>query len=246
MGIIRRIFGWLLSIIATIFVVAKGVVDYTGRTTFFEDIEALRGRIKPVLDWLENQPDIWFYGTQFGLIAVGVLIVFAPQIRARLWPPKSQEENQEGIVVPSAHLGAMQRYEGTLADLQNKTAILSALVALHARLCEASRTFTRSCGLPDDQKQIIEITDLIMRQMQRFVLPLSPAPQQGLRIQTGWNKFIQIFDVPMRIPPKIKITDFPQGSYPELSSVTTLSFEVKFWPEHIVVGGFNFEADARL
>jgi hypothetical protein len=106
-SLISRILGWLVSAVGALFVVAKFVVDYTGRTTFFEDFEALRGRIKPVLEWLDRQPDLWFYGAQIGIVIVGLFIVFAPQIRLRLLPLKTP---QNGVFVPSAHLGAMRRY----------------------------------------------------------------------------------------------------------------------------------------
>jgi hypothetical protein len=155
-------------------------------------------------------------------------------------------QNRTDAKIPIAHLGAMQRYEGTLLTLENRLGALSALVAQYTRLREASRQFYVSCGLPEDEAEVSAITKTIMGEMERFVLALPFAPHQGLRLLIGWNHFIQIFDVPKRVPPKINITHIPEGSHAQVKNVTTLSFEVQFWPENIQVTDFAVEADARL
>jgi hypothetical protein len=77
---LRKIVGWLFWAVGCLFGLAKFVADWIGRSTLSEDAEALREKLAPMLEFLERQPDIWFYGFQAFLGIAGLAIVFAPTI----------------------------------------------------------------------------------------------------------------------------------------------------------------------
>jgi len=55
-----------------------------------------------------------------------------------------------------------------------------------------------------------------------------------------------VFNVPMRIPPKLTFPGLPAGVSPVVSDEAEISFTVKFIPLSIPIHTFGFIADDRL
>jgi hypothetical protein len=77
---VRWIFSGIIAVATIVFTLLRWAVDYTGRTTFFEDYEALSGRISLVLTWLQQIPGIGFY--------TGVAVAFATALLLVVWDAK--------------------------------------------------------------------------------------------------------------------------------------------------------------
>ena len=73
---IRIYFGLFLAVLFGTLNLVKFIIDTVGRTTFFEDFDALQQRLYPVLTWIAKQPEIAFYGTSVALMLFGVLLAF--------------------------------------------------------------------------------------------------------------------------------------------------------------------------
>ena len=77
----RRILGALLVGLTTIFGFGKWIVDWTGRSTFFDDFKGYPlAWGSALLEFLQRQNDLWFYGTCAVLAIVGLVLLFAPNI----------------------------------------------------------------------------------------------------------------------------------------------------------------------
>lgn len=81
----RKVVGWTLSFLGFVFGIAKPIADWIGRSTLLEDASDFVRKMSPILEFLQRQPDLWFYGFQAALIAVGLTLVFWAQISRALW-----------------------------------------------------------------------------------------------------------------------------------------------------------------
>lgn len=167
-------------------------------------------------------------------------------VRQREEKLPSSASNEGHPQFPSAHLDAMQRYEGTLVDLQRRLEALTRLVRQWGKLHAASNAFRASYGAQSNFEELNEISELILSHMSSFAVALPHEPSVGVRIATEWNTYVHIFDVPMRIPPQIRVFELPDGVHAELVEVTRLYFKVRFWPEEKRVVDFSFSASAEL
>ena len=71
-------------------------------------------------------------------------------------------------------------------------------------------------------------------------------PGKPLVIEVVPNTFRVIFNVPMRISPKLTFPGLPAGVSPVVTDESEISFTVKFFPLSIPIHAFGFIADARL
>lgn len=140
----------------------------------------------------------------------------------------------------AAHYAAIERYDESLEQAGQKIETAAMLVEQLRRLTDAAR--------PEELKGALDVAVPLLR----AVLPdKSGTPPVGMRIQTSWNKVFQLFNVPMRVAPKIELDGIPDGCHAELTNVTPDGFEVSFWWDGPVdparpLPDFDFKAFVRL
>jgi hypothetical protein len=96
-----------------------------------------------------------------------------------------------------------------------------------------------------NDKEIANAAELIMGLAKKYTLALPPQPHENLRVQIGWNHYIQIFGSSMVMAPRVRIFDIPDGTVAEVSNITELSFEVRFWPREVEIKTFGVEASCE-
>lgn len=71
---------WITSSVAKAMV---KVVDWTGRTTFWDDATQLGKKLNAMSAWLLEQPSLLFYGTAAALGVIGIFLIVAPALPIR-------------------------------------------------------------------------------------------------------------------------------------------------------------------
>jgi hypothetical protein len=100
-------------------------------------------------------------------------------------------------------------------------------------------------GTEDKGKIASEILKILNQDVVR-TLVRDDLPGKPLVIEVVPNTFRVIFNVPMRIPPKLTFPGLPAGVSPVVSDESEISFTVKFIPLSIPIHTFGFIADDRL
>jgi hypothetical protein len=133
MGRVRKIFGWILWTLGVLFAAAKFVADWVGRTTLPDDASELARRMTPAVEFLQRQPDLWFYASQATLATVGLVLIcwgrlhrvaavnpaveHADSKPALEWTSKEEHEQRTGVSLSSlfrTDFGHCLKYGGTM------------------------------------------------------------------------------------------------------------------------------------
>jgi len=92
----RKVVGWTLGILGFVFSIAKPMADWIGRSTILDDASELVRKMSPAIEFLQRQPDLWFYGFQAALIVTGLVLVFWRRISSTLWNDPQTEAPSDG------------------------------------------------------------------------------------------------------------------------------------------------------
>lgn len=135
-----------------------------------------------------------------------------------------------------------------LAAAGRRDAVLTALINQYQRLSEATATFgkmTRRDTSQDQGKIAATILDILNKDLVRTMIR-ADIPGQPLQIEVSPNSYRVIFDVPMRIVPKLTFTGLPNGVSASVTDASEISFTVTFFPLSVPVTSFGFTADAEF
>lgn len=79
---LRKIFGWVFWVLGMVYGVTKMLADWIGRSTLPEDAAYLVRKMAPMLEFLQRQPDLWFYVASLALATVGLLLLIWDRLPA--------------------------------------------------------------------------------------------------------------------------------------------------------------------
>ena len=125
-----------------------------------------------------------------------------------------------------------------LVDLINQYQQLSKAVTLFGEYGQIDTS-------KDQGKIATKILDILNQDIVRTFVR-NDLPGKPLIIRLSPNSFRVIFNVPMRIPPKLTFLDLPAGVSPVVSDESEISFTVSFLPLSIPIQTFGYIADAEL
>jgi hypothetical protein len=142
----------------------------------------------------------------------------------------------------------LHRYEQSLAKADFRDATLQSVLAQYSRLRQAADRFSRHNDASASE-ETSGLAEEIVSLLQQDIYPIrvdERLPGRPLLILVAPNAYRVLFDVPMRIPPRLTFYNLPEGTFSDVQAVTRFGFTVVFQPESIAVERFDFMADAEL
>jgi hypothetical protein len=154
-------------------------------------------------------------------------------------------EDQTGV---QTTLQLLESYDNKLSAAGKRDAVLVAFINQYQQLSRAADLFgqmSRSDSSQDKGKIATEMLKILNQDVVR-TLVRDDLPGKPLMIEAARNSFRVIFNVPMRVPPKLTFLGLPAGVTPVVTDESEISFTVNFLPLSIPVQTFGFIADAEL
>jgi hypothetical protein len=158
---------------------------------------------------------------------------------------KDIHEDQTGV---HSTLKLLESFDNKLSAAGKRDAVLVALISQYQQLSRATELFgqmSHSDSSKDQGKIATEILKILNQDVVR-TLVRNDLPGKPLLIEVAPNSFRVIFNVPMRVPPKLTFLGLPAGVAPVVTDESEISFSVNFLPVSIPVQTFGFIADAEL
>ncbi|OGG93729.1 MAG: hypothetical protein A2527_11435 [Candidatus Lambdaproteobacteria bacterium RIFOXYD2_FULL_50_16] len=158
-----------------------------------------------------------------------------------------RKEVQEFMDRLERNMTLFREYDNKLPLGDPKSPMIQAMISQYETmknvLYQSSMGTTETIQLEHSQLAL-DLAQRLNRAIGSYVETMTSAGEM-LTINFGGNKFLVLFKVPMRIPPRIEILDIPPSIKYELSHISTAGFEVVFQgPQKIE--HFGFMASAEL
>lgn len=90
----RKIIAWLFISAVALLSAIKFAADQLGRTTLLDDAALLWQRARPVIEFFQDQPHVWFYASLAVLAVIGIALLVPPAVWRRIIPQHLRGEPQ--------------------------------------------------------------------------------------------------------------------------------------------------------
>lgn len=156
---------------------------------------------------------------------------------------------EQDTPLPNAVLRSLTETQQKSAALNQQLLAVAKLVEQYRRLFAASTTFNQKIDPSLRYDDVVEVSNFLLDQSKDLLPSLPYGPKEPLIFEVDWNKYRYIFNVPMRVPPKVTFPDLPDGVRAEIHHVSRLFVDVQFFnstnaADRILPQGFI--ADAEL
>jgi len=162
---------------------------------------------------------------------------------------EDQLNNISRLLVPLTEKAELfKTYEQVLAAANEKDQYLLAVISQYERLKKAAETVESFRG-HKESTEVEGLAETILNEIRSGLPPtrVDPnLPNNPLIIKAGVNIYRVLFEVPMRIPPRLEISGLPQGVSALVTEKSRFGFTVVFSPASVPVERFGFTADAEL
>ncbi len=171
-------------------------------------------------------------------------------LRQRVDDDESRQKAQRALEEIQSRVGSfgdqidtIRRYEGSLREHAQRDTVIEEVLAQYTRLNRAEQRFLGSDARSGDIAR--EALDVLIRNV--YPVRVEPSlPGRPLIIRTAPNSFRVLFDVPMRMTPRLNFLGLPPGTTAQTSQESSFGFTVVFTPIELPVERFGFEADAEF
>lgn len=142
----------------------------------------------------------------------------------------------------------IRRYETQLSAGQQNTDVLRLIIRQYDQLRNSIAIQSHFTGQENVQDRIASGDQIIenLRSLLGVTQTMAVPGGQALLIKTAPNTFRVLFNVPMRIAPRVDFPNLPNGVNATVLEKTNIGFTVMFSAQSIPVEKFGFTADAEL
>jgi hypothetical protein len=183
---------------------------------------------------------------------VGV-ISFAGTTEALFWVSARQRQFDAQQISQQANniepiIQALRDKQTQLEDQQQANLVVRKVLDQYDKLEQATLVFEATTGSENFKDHLAAGRNTIANLKALLGNVRVQATQRGrtLFIKTAPNTFRVVFDVPMRIAPKLEFGNIPPGAFANVIENSNIGFTVVFTPSAILVETFDFSADATL